>query len=154
MLWFRYTITYMGKEGVIYDSTVDASYRSGRKVKGSVQFYEKTLDARVLNMVTFGDMQGQGFPQALHDNVLHALVRIGESDLMFSDSHEEHSVQQVNNVQMCITTGTTDVANQLFRALKEDAHVITPMEENFVSPAFGMLTDKYGITFTILAKRE
>lgn len=52
-----------------------------------------------------------------------------------------------------ITTDNKDEAKQLFNALNDDACVVTPLEEMSFSPAFAMLKDKFGVTFTIISEK-
>jgi PhnB protein len=41
---------------------------------------------------------------------------------------------------------------QIYEALKQDAKMIGPLEETPYSPAFGTVTDMFGVTFTIVTE--
>ena len=57
--------------------------------KEAIQFYEKALEANVLFTQSFGEMPGNpDFPIAAEakDRLGHAMLQVGESNLMFSDT--------------------------------------------------------------------
>lgn len=123
----------------------------GGNAKEAIQFYENALEAKVLNTVTYGEMGGA--PEELKDYVAHAAMKIGESDLMISDSPEQPP-QQGNQVTICITVKDAAKAKQFFEALQQDGQVHHPLKETPFSPAFGNVTDQFGITFQIVADRQ
>jgi PhnB protein len=116
----------------------------------AIQFYEKSLDAKVLSIQTYGDMP-ISFPPALKEYVAHAIVKVGETNIMFSDSPGQ-PIQIGDNLTICITTNDIEQSNQIFEALKQDGKVIAPLEETPFSPAFGTVKDKFGVTFTVITE--
>jgi len=44
---------------------------------------------------------------------------------------------------------SADHSKQIFEALQEGGKVGMPLQETFWSPAYGILTDKYGVTWNI-----
>lgn len=124
--------------------------------KEAIQFYEKTLDAKVLFSQTFGEMpENPDFP--LPDEakglVSHAMLKVGEADLMFSDNFPGQQSQSGNQITICITSNSSEKSTQIFEALKEDGgEVKMPLQETFFSPAYGIVTDKFGVTFQIFTE--
>lgn len=53
--------------------------------KDAIQFYVKTLDATVVSIQTYEDVL-PSFPSAIKEHVAHAMLKIGETDLIFSDT--------------------------------------------------------------------
>lgn len=51
-----------------------------------------------------------------------------------------------------VQTNDKDQAERYFEALKEGGQVNSPLEAIFFSPAYGNVTDKFGVTFRILTK--
>lgn len=120
--------------------------------KEAISFYEKALDANVVMVQTFGEMPANPdfpLPESAKDRVAHATLRVGETDLMFSDTFPGQPVQSSNQVQICITTDDVERSKQIYEHLKEGGKVGMPLQETFWSPAYGSLTDQYGVIWSI-----
>lgn len=120
--------------------------------KEAIQFYEKALEATVLFVQTFGEMPENPefpLPEAARDRIGHATVQIGESHLMFSDTFPGQPVQSGNQVTICITSPDPAKSKQLFDYLQEGGSVVMPLQETHFSPAYGIVTDKFGVGFQI-----
>lgn len=120
--------------------------------KEAIQFYEKALDAKILFYQTFGEMPENPefpLPEEAKDRVSHALVRVGESDLMFSDTFPGQPHQSGSQVTICISTNDKEKSKRIYEALKQGGQVNMPLQETFFSPAYGIVTDKFGVTFQI-----
>jgi PhnB protein len=55
-------------------------------------------------------------------------------------------------VTICITTKDADKSKQIFEALQQGGQVIMPLQETHFSPAYGNLTDKFGVNFQIFTE--
>lgn len=120
--------------------------------KEAISFYEKTLDAQLLFQQTFGEMKENPefpLPAEAKDRLAHAHLKIGDSDLMFSDTFPGQPVQSGNQVTICISTDDKEKSARIFEALQQDGRVIMPLQETEFSPAYGMVTDKFGVTFHV-----
>jgi Uncharacterized protein conserved in bacteria len=118
----------------------------------AIRFYEKALDAQVIGIQTFGEMPENPefpLPAEAKDRIAHALLKVGETDLMFSDTFPGQPLQKGNHVTICITTNDTLKSKKIFEALQEGGQVGMPLQETFWSPAYGIVTDKFGVTFHI-----
>ncbi|GIQ63918.1 hypothetical protein PACILC2_24860 [Paenibacillus cisolokensis] len=76
----------------------------------AIRFYEKALDAQVIGIQTFGEMPENPefpLPAEAKDRIAHALLKVGETDLMFSDTFPGQPLQKGNHVTICITTNDT-----------------------------------------------
>ncbi|MGC5326357.1 VOC family protein [Brevibacillus sp. SYSU BS000544] len=120
--------------------------------KEAIQFYEKALEAQVLFSSTFGEMPENPefpLPESAKDLVSHAMLKVGEAELMFSDTFPGQPVQSGSQVTICIGTNDAEKSKQFFNALQDGGQVIMPLQETFFSPAYGIVTDKFGIPFQI-----
>jgi len=118
----------------------------------AIQFYEKALGAKVIGIQTFGEMPENPefpLPAEAKDRIAHALLKVGETDLMFSDTFPGQPLHKGNHVTICITTNDTQKSKEIFEALQEGGQVGMPLQETFWSPAYGIVTDKFGVTFHI-----
>ncbi|UUZ80116.1 VOC family protein [Paenibacillus sp. P26] len=118
----------------------------------AIHFYEQALGAQVLFSQTFGEMpEDPNFPLPAEakNRVSHAMIKIGESDLMFSDIFPGQPHERGSQVTICITTEDKDKAKQMFDALQQGGQVKMPLQETFFSPSYGIVTDRFGVTFQI-----
>ncbi|SDY16882.1 VOC family protein [Thermoactinomyces sp. DSM 45892] len=118
----------------------------------AIDFYQKALDAELYGIQTFGEMPENPeftMPEAAKELVSHAMIKVGDSELMFSDAFPGHSPERGNQVQICISSADVAQSQKFFDALKEGGTVIMPLAETFFSPAYGMVTDKFGVTFQL-----
>lgn len=116
----------------------------------AIRFYEQALDAEVLSLQTYGEMEDPDspLPEHLKDYVGHALLKIGETEIMLSDTPDQ-SEQAGSLVTICIMTDNVEKTEQIFNALKQGGQVKHPLQKTFFSPAYGTVTDKFGVTFQI-----
>ncbi|MFP3512288.1 VOC family protein [Peribacillus sp. SIMBA_075] len=120
--------------------------------KEAIQFYEKALDAKVLFNQTFGEMPENPefpLPEEAKELVSHAMLKVGETDLMFSDMFPGQTSQTGDQVTICISTNDIEESKRIFESLSQDGQVKMPLQEAFFSPAYGIVLDKFGITFQI-----
>lgn len=123
----------------------------GGKTKEAIQFYEQAIGAKVVSMVTYGDMPNM--PETFNDDlkslVANAKVQIGESELMFSDNPWGSPIESGQKVTICITTNEVEQSKRIFEALQQGGQVNLPFKEEPFSPGFGDVTDKFGVTFQV-----
>lgn len=125
-----------------------------RNTKEAIQFYEKVLDAKVLSTQTYGEISefpGMSFSEKILDLVAHARLKVGETDLILYDS-PGFPLQKGNQVAIYITTSEVESTKQIFETLKQGGEVHGPLEETSFTPLQGYLTDKFGVTFTIVTE--
>jgi Uncharacterized protein conserved in bacteria len=118
----------------------------------AVQFYRKVLDAEAIFVQRFGDMPsapGHTLPEGMSDKIAHAHLKAGDAELMLYDTFPGSPIQQGNQVTICIQLDNVDKSKRIFALLKEGGQVRHELEETFFSPAFGTVTDKFGVTFTV-----
>ncbi|MED3561318.1 VOC family protein [Bacillus xiapuensis] len=123
--------------------------------KEAIQFYQKALDAQVLFSQSFGEMPENPeftLPAEAKDRISHATIKIGDSDLMFSDTFPGQPHQSGSQVTICITTDDAEKAKKFFDALSDNGQVTMPLQETFFSPAYGNVIDKYGVHFQIFTE--
>lgn len=117
----------------------------------AIQFYEQALGAEVLSIMTYGDMpeMSNTFTDDLKNLVAHAKLQVGGTELMFSDAPFGSPIEKGKQVTICISTNDVEESKRIFEALREDGQVNMPLEETPFSPAFGDVTDKFGVTFQV-----
>lgn len=117
-----------------------------------VNFYEKALSGKVLGIMTFGDMPADpNYPLTddMKARVMHAQLKVGEADLMFSDIFPGMPYQPGNTVQIAIHPKEEARAREIFAALEDGGQAIMPLQKTDWSPLYGMVKDKFGVTFQV-----
>jgi PhnB protein len=114
------------------------------------RFYAKALDGTNLVVMKYGDTPGaaEHSPPEMKDAVIHASVMIGDTILMGSDGSGEE-IGKPQGYAVSLQAKTPDEARRAFEALAAGGTVRMPMDKTFFSPAFGMLTDKFGIPWMV-----
>ncbi|WNS76250.1 VOC family protein [Bacillus sp. DTU_2020_1000418_1_SI_GHA_SEK_038] len=125
--------------------------------KEAIDFYEKVFNAEVLGILTFGQMPPNPefpLPEEAKDLVSHATIKVGDSELMFSDTFPGQPHQIGNQVTICVTLSNPDQSHQIFESLQAGGQVGMPLQKTDFSPAYGVVTDKFGVTFQIYTENQ
>ena|SRR5690554_2218339 len=122
----------------------------------AIKFYENTLNAKVLNVQTFGDMpenpESPPMSEEAKSRVLNAHLQVGDTDLMISDTFpgpHEGAYQLGSQVTIAITINNVETSKEVFEKLLEDGQEIMALQETFWSPLYGQVTDKFGVTWQV-----
>lgn len=123
----------------------------------ALSFYQESLGAKLLFMQTVGE--GPQNPEApLSDeekaHIAHSVLKVGETTLFVADLEPGQTRQTGNGLNLCISTDAAAASEQFYNALKEDGQVDIALGPAYFSPAYGMVTDKFGVTFQIFTKRQ
>ncbi|WP_339329325.1 VOC family protein [Cohnella caldifontis] len=121
----------------------------------AIDLYVKALDAKVVYMLRFGDLPANPespLPEEKKNMVQYAVLKIGDSELQISDHVTGSSYQKGTQITIVVQTPDEDQAARYFEALKQGGQVNEPLQKSFFSPAYGNVTDPFGVTFRILAK--
>ena len=115
----------------------------------AVEFYRKALGAQVESLVRFKDSPDPSMcaPNA-GDKVMHACFRIGETSLMASDG-QCGGRPSFQGFSLSLTVPDVAEADQLFTSLAEGGQVQMPLASTFFSPRFGMVADRFGVSWMI-----
>jgi PhnB protein len=111
----------------------------------AIALYQATLDAKVEQLLRFGEVPAMKTAPEQQQLVMHAQLRIGEAVLLLSDSMPGQPVQFGNNVQVCLNFEAVAEMEEKFEALAEDGDVGFPLHDTFWGARFGMLTDAFGV---------
>ncbi|MDF2652291.1 MAG: 3-demethylubiquinone-9 3-methyltransferase [Paenibacillus sp.] len=120
-----------------------------------IDFYVKALDAKVVYTLRFGDMPENPespLPPEKKDWINYAILKIGDSELQITDHVTGSTYEKGTQITIVVQTNEKDKANQYFEALKQGGQVNEPLQASFFSPAYGNVTDKFGVTFRILTR--
>lgn len=131
------------------------------RAEEALEFYRRTLGAEVTMLMRFkdnpeppkpGDAQGCG-PGGMPDpdKVMHAAFKIGDTTVMASDGMCAGKPSFQGFSLVLNARGETE-ARRLFDALAEGGQVQMPLARTFFSPAFGMVADRFGVSWMVIVE--
>lgn len=118
----------------------------------ALDFYRQALDAQVDMLMRFKDSPEAPPPGAVapgsEEKVMHASFRVGDSTLMASDGGCSGR-SGFKGVTLSLNLADAGEAERRFAALAEGGEVQMPLGATFWSPAFGMLVDRFGVSWMV-----
>jgi len=123
----------------------------GGRCEEALEFYTRALGAKVEMALRFSEspepMPEGMVPPGFENKIMHASMMIGETRVMASDGCGEGT--EYAGFSLSISVATEAEADTAFNALADGGTVTMPMEKTFWSPKFGMLTDRFGVSWMV-----
>ena len=120
----------------------------------AIEFYRRTLGAEVVMLMRFKDSPEPAMaPENAGDKVMHARLRIGDSAVLASDGRCQGR-PSFEGFALSLTAPDEAAAERLFGALAEGGQVQMPLAKTFFSPRFGMVADRFGVSWMIYVEPQ
>lgn len=117
----------------------------------AIEFYKKALGATVGMLMRFKDApQGMCSPGS-DDKVMHASLSINGATVMLSDGYNKGH-PEFKGVSLSLDAKDEAQAEKMFAALSEGGQIGMPMDKTFFAKKFGMVTDKFGVAWMVIAE--
>lgn len=117
----------------------------------AIEFYREKLGADVTMFVRFKDVpdeQADMIPAGAENKVMHARFRIGDTAVMASDGLcQGHP--NFEGFCLSVTASSAADAEFMFAALSDGGSVQIPLAKTFFSPRYGMVSDRFGVSWMI-----
>jgi PhnB protein len=121
----------------------------------AIDFYKRVLDAEVVMLMRFKDSpeppQAGMVPPGNEDKIMHATLRIGDTNVMMSDGGC-NGPAKFDGFGLSVSVRDAAEAERRFAALGEGGAIAMPLAKTFFSPSFGMLKDRFGVHWMIIAE--
>ncbi|MBS1215662.1 MAG: 3-demethylubiquinone-9 3-methyltransferase [Proteobacteria bacterium] len=118
----------------------------------AIEFYQKTLGAEVAMLLRMKDSpepaQPGRVPPGSENKIMHTTFRIGDTTLMASDGRCEGQ-PNFQGFSLSVAVPNEAEANRVFAALADGGQVQMPLAKTFWSPRFGMVADRFGVSWMI-----
>jgi len=88
-------------------------------------------------------------PPGSENKIMHASLRIGDTTVMASDGHCKGK-PSFQGFSLSITAADEAQAERVFAALGDGGQVQMPLTKTFFSPRFGMVADRFGVSWMVL----
>ncbi|RZS85364.1 VOC family protein [Pigmentiphaga kullae] len=127
------------------------------RAEEAAEFYAKALGARVTMMLRFkdappaaGDSDNENCapPPGSENKIMHMSLEIGGAVVMGSDGMCKGPAE-FKGVSLALSVADDADAERKFAALGDGGTVIAPMTPTFFSSRFGMVTDRFGVTWMV-----
>jgi PhnB protein len=115
----------------------------------AIEFYRSALGAEVTTLMRFKDSPDpNSCAPGAGDKVMHASLRIGQTEVMASDG-DCTGAPKFQGFSLSLTVPSEAEAERLFAALAKGGQVQVPLTKTFFSPRFGMVADRFGVSWMI-----
>ena len=122
----------------------------------AAKFYGEALGAKVEMMSRFNEMpeaEGCPVPPGYENKVMHMSLCIGESTILASDGMGE-SEEKIQGVSLTLLMPNPAEAERVFNLLADGGNIQMPLAPTFFSASFGMLEDRFGVSWMIYVDKE
>lgn len=119
----------------------------------AIAFYRHALDAELLMLMRYGDSPD---PHACGPvdpaKVMHAALRVGDTMLLLSDGLAG-GAPRFEGIALSLAIDDDAGARRCFDALADGGSVTSPLAATFFARSFGMLTDRFGVSWMVLTPK-
>jgi PhnB protein len=132
----------------------------GGNTREAYAFYEKALGAKIETMMSYADMPpaataasdagcGDGPPPS-GDGIMHACLALPGGAMLFAgDAPPGMPFEGMKGVMLALQYDSVEQAHTVFNALSKGGKITMPLAPAFWSKTFGMLTDRFGISWAV-----
>jgi len=120
----------------------------------ALEFYRRALGAKIEMLMRFKESPDPSMVSpGSEEKVMHSSLRVGDATVLASDGRCQG---QTNFQGISLTLSVADAAEaeKRFGALADGGQVQMPLTETFFSPRFGMVADRFGVTWMVLVESQ
>lgn len=120
----------------------------------AIEFYRSALGAEVRRLLRFKESPEPAkpgmVPPGAEDKVMHASIQVGDTTVMMSDGRCQGQ-PQFQGFALSLVVPDAATADRYFNGLANGGQVRMALAKTFFSPRFGMVADKFGVMWMVLA---
>ena len=122
----------------------------------AVGFYRHAIGAEVIMLARFKDgpeppPPGR-LPPGFENKIMHMSFRVGGTTILASDGCDEGG-PKFEGFSLTLIVPDAAAAERAFTALAEGGKVGMPLAKTFYSPSFGMVTDRFGVSWMVYVEQ-
>jgi PhnB protein len=123
--------------------------------KAAFTFYAESLNGNIEAMLTFGETPArEHVPADLHNLIIHTRLTVGDQAIMGSDTTPDRPTDDMSGCSISLNVDSIAEAERVFSALSEDGTAQMPLEQTFWAARFGMLVDRFGVSWMINCEKD
>ena len=140
-------------------STTLTPYLSfGGNTREAFAFYEEALGAKIEALISYADMPastnaGEGCAEGSApsgDGIMHACLALPGGAMLFAgDTPPGMPYEGIKGAMLALQYDSVDKAHGAFHALLPGGQVTMPLAPTFWAKTFGMLTDRFGVSWAV-----
>ncbi len=123
------------------------------RAEEAIAFYRQALGAEVTMMMRYSDspepMPPGMIPPGSENKIMHASLQIGDATIMVSDGGCGGAAS-FQGFSLSVSARDEAEARTLFDRLAEGGQVQMPLGKTFFAPAFGMVADRFGVSWMVI----
>ncbi|MCB4768453.1 VOC family protein [Ancylobacter sp. Lp-2] len=123
------------------------------RTEEAIDFYKKAVGAEVTALMRFSDAPEPPPPDMVPEGwgakIMHSSFKVGDAELMASDGCQSDGAAFAG-ISLALSVKSPEEAQAKFAALSDGGKVTMPLAKTFFSPAFGTLTDRFGVSWMIV----
>lgn len=112
----------------------------------AMNFYKDATGGSIDSLQRYGD-NPMGASIAHKDKILHAVMTIRDSKIMFSDSNEKRNVNFGDNFAIALDFKSAGDIKKTYEAVSAGGTITMPLQDTFWGATFGMCCDKFGVNW-------
>ena len=123
------------------------------RTEEALNFYRDAIGAKVTAMLRFKDAPDPNMrpaDPAAAEKIMHSRFQVGDATILASDGRCQGR-PAFQGVSLSLFAGSDDEAARLFAGLSEGGNVEMPLAKTFFASSFGMVKDRFGVSWMIIA---
>lgn len=119
-------------------------------------FYAQCLGGK-LELMRFAEAPDNAcgeLPAEYQQRIMHACLTLGDQLLMASDSAPPYVYEGIKGCSIALNVDSVAEGERLFAALAEQGQVQMPMQATFWAAGFGMLVDRFGVSWMVNCEKD
>ena len=121
------------------------------RTEEALKFYEHAIGAKVDMLMRFKEAPEGTCTPGTEDKIMHAAFHVGDTQIMASDGRMNPPAK-FSGISLALSAKDEAEAKTLFDGLADGGQVHMPLTKTFFSPSFGMVGDRFGITWMVMAE--
>jgi PhnB protein len=117
--------------------------------KEVMDFYAEVFKATPGRVMRYDDAPGGNQTPGMDDKIMYGEMVVGGINLMFCDSPRD--VVFGSNYNLNYSSTDHSEVRRIYDAIKEGGAVGMELQQTFFAELYGMVTDKFGINWNIMA---
>ena len=132
------------------------------KCEEALEFYKGALGAKVDMLMRFSESPEKpqpgmvppgSIPPGAENKVMHAAFKVGDTQILASDGHSTGK-PTFQGFGLTLNAANDAEADKLFNAVGKGGQVQMPLGKTFFASKFGMVTDRFGVLWMVIAEKS
>jgi PhnB protein len=122
------------------------------KCEEALEFYKGAIGAKVDMLMRYKESPDPSqMPPNSADKVMHCAFKVGDTQILASDGHCAGK-PSFQGFGLALNAKNDAEAEKLFGALEKGGQVLQPLTKTFFASKFGMVADRFGVMWMVMAE--